>query len=149
MKRTNENTGSSTGSTTTKSTNLIKTAVCRCNKCGGYFQDTNPSKESAIYEVDNSMPELEDMRCPVCEDDAYLMDCVSSDVLPLSLSLTNEQANRIVQVEEEGEFTIQHLINSNRAKDVTPLSEDEVSDLISLGIGDYAPIGMYKVIRIK
>lgn len=55
--------------------------ICKCNKCDGYFEDTNPQTDAINFpEVDlDSLVNFEDedgpgQGCPICLTDAYLTD---------------------------------------------------------------------------
>lgn len=63
--------------------------ICRCNKCNGIFEDTNPQINAINYpEID--IPSLEPAKnidegglhaCPNCQTDAYLQDNIYSEEL--------------------------------------------------------------------
>lgn len=63
--------------------------LCKCNNCGGIFEDTNPSDESFEFpDLLMSYQELELIcedgefftGCPNCKTDGYLMDITGNDI---------------------------------------------------------------------
>ena len=67
--------------------------ICKCNKCGGIFEDMNPQTNAPEYQ-EMDVPSLvicnEDdaiegqfWGCPVCKTDAYLSDDLAPYIPPI------------------------------------------------------------------